>query len=163
MIRTVLFLIITLLSPAFSEQKVYGWLEYVKVGKGEYRMKAKLDSGAKTSSLHIMDLEFYESGDGKNMVKFKIKGTVPSGDQGVWKKVTMTKPIHRTVRIKSSNGEISTRVSVLLPMKIGNTSIETEFTLSNREDMNYPILLGRSSIANLGFIDCSKSFLVKDR
>lgn len=163
MIRSFFLLILTLLSPALADQQVFGWLEYVKVGKGEYRMKAKLDSGAKTSSLHTLDLEFYESEEGEDMVKFKIKGSVPSDNKRVWKTVTMRKPIHRKVRIKSSNGEISTRVSVLLPMKIGNKSIDSEFTLSNREDMNYPVLLGRSAIANLGLIDCSKSFLVKDR
>ena len=158
--RLFLILFCTLFLPAAAGKTVYGWLEYAFIGKGEYRLKAKLDSGAKTSSIHVYDMELIKGQDGRAKVRFKIRGSVEEESTRYWKKIIMTKEIHRTVKVKSSNGDVSERVSVLLPMRIGKKSLETEFTLSDREDMNYAILLGRNTVSELGLIDCSKSFIV---
>ncbi len=155
---SVLFLL-----PSLAEKESFGWLEYVYIGKGEYRIKAKLDSGAKTSSIHVLEKTLIESSSGKDLIKFKIEGYVPKEDKQILKTVNFTRPIDREVKIKSSNGDIETRYVVTLPIRIGEKNIEAEFTLSDRTRMNYRVLLGRSTISQLGYIDCGEVFLQKKK
>lgn len=155
-------LLFMMVLPLAAEKKVFGWIEYAFIGKGEYRMKAKLDSGAKTSAIHSQEVEVFKTEAGKEKVRFKIKGSRKEGSKRYWKTVVMTKDVHRTVQVKSSNGDVSARISVLLPVRVGSSILESEFTLTDREDMNYPILLGRNAIAELGLVDCSESFLMKN-
>ncbi len=144
---------------AMARPEVYGWLEYIYTGSADYRLNAKLDSGAKTSSLDARSIKSYKNKSGEEMVRFKVKGKRHDGKRWVEKQVVFRKPVHRKVKVKSSNGISEERLSVIMPITIGKKTVQTEFTLSSRSGMNYPVLLGRKTISKIGLIDCSKTFI----
>ncbi len=138
--------------------QLYGWQEKVKVGDMVDTMVAKLDTGATTSSLHAENQQIFER-DGKKWVKFVVKD--PSKPDS--KRFDMEAPLTRTVLIKEPGGESVRRNVVRLTFLIGERSIKSEFTLNNRNNMTCPILIGRSTIQVLGWVDPSRTYLADDK
>jgi hypothetical protein len=138
--------------------QVYGWQEKVKVGDMVDTMVAKLDTGATTSSLHAENQQIFER-DGKKWVKFVV--TDPSTPDS--KRYDMEAPLARTVLIKEPGGESLRRNVVRLTFQLGERSIKAEFTLNNRNNMTCPVLIGRSTIQVLGWVDPSRTYLADDK
>jgi len=138
--------------------QVFGWREKVKVGEMTDTMVAKLDTGALTSSLHAENQQLFER-DGKKWVKFVL--TDP-GQAGA-KRYDMEAPLARTVLIKEPGGQSERRNVVRLSFQIGERSIKAEFTLNNRHNMICPVLIGRSTIQVLGWVDPSRTYLADDK
>lgn len=138
---------------AGQQIQIFGWLETISFPEHKLKATAKLDSGAKTSSIHAENVKVFKEG--------KIKKVQYDLIFSNGKTATMTSKVHRVVNVKSSNGLLEERVSVKIPIKIGFKKITLEFTLADRTSMNYPILLGRKAIAKIGLLDCSKTFLSK--
>ena len=138
--------------------QVYGWQEKVKVGDMVDSMVAKLDTGATTSSLHAEKQQIFER-DGKKWVKFVV--TDPNSPDA--KRYDMEAPLARTVLIKEPGGESVRRNVVRLTFQLGERSIKAEFTLNNRNNMTCPVLIGRSTIQVLGWVDPSRTYLADDK
>lgn len=138
--------------------QVYGWREKVRVGDMADLMVAKLDSGATTSSLHAENQQIFEK-DGKKWVKFVITDPNQKGA----KRYEMEAPLTRTVAIKDPGGESERRNVVRLNFQIGDRNIKSEFTLNNRHNMSCPVLIGRTTIKSLGWIDSSRTYLADDK
>lgn len=131
--------------------QVYGWKEWIKVGTKSDRMRAKLDSGARTSSLHAEGVEEFER-DGRPWVKFTL--TDPRDSES--KDVVIKAPIKRTARVKNTDGTVESRYVVELGFKIGSRQMREEFTLNDRSTMTCPVLIGRNALRHLGYLDCSR-------
>lgn len=138
--------------------QVYGWREKVRVGDMADLMVAKLDSGATTSSLHAENQQIFEK-DGKKWVKFVITDPNQKGA----KRYEMEAPLTRTVAIKEPGGASERRNVVRLNFQIGERNIKAEFTLNNRHNMSCPVLIGRTTIKSLGWIDPSRTYLADDK
>ena len=138
--------------------QVFGWREKVTVGEMTDTMVAKLDTGALTSSLHAENQQLFER-DGKKWVKFVL--TDP-GQAGA-KRYDIEAPLARTVLIKEPGGQSERRNVVRLNFQIGERSIKAEFTLNNRHNMICPVLIGRSTIQVLGWVDPSRTYLADDK
>jgi len=138
--------------------RVYGWREKVKVGEMSDTMVAKLDTGATTSSLHAEDQQIFER-DGKKWVKFVLKDPNEAGA----KRYEMEAPLTRTVLIKEPGGESIRRNVVRLNFHIGERNIKAEFTLNDRHNMSCPVLIGRTTIQTLGWVDPSRTYLADDK
>jgi hypothetical protein len=138
--------------------QVYGWREKVKVGEMSDTMVAKLDTGATTSSLHAEDQQIFER-DGKKWVKFVLTDPNEAGA----KRYVMEAPLTRTVSIKEPGGESTRRNVVRLNFHIGERNIKAEFTLNNRHNMSCPVLIGRTTIQTLGWVDPSRTYLADDK
>lgn len=138
-------------------QQTYGWVEKVRVQPWDVEAKAKLDSGALTSSMHAEDIEHFER-DGEDWVRF----TVDLGDAGQGQQVTeqIERPLFREFSVRGAGGR-DKRSVVLMEICIGNTVYEEQFSLRNRDNMIYPILLGRRTIQHLGLVDVTRTFLVE--
>ncbi|MCW8896069.1 MAG: RimK/LysX family protein [Sulfurimonas sp.] len=108
-----------------------------------YNIRAKIDTGAKTSSLHCSNI--IPVGD--NLVKF----IVLDGKNNQLTKGYITKPISRVANVKSSNGEIEQRYFVHTKIVIYNKTYDIELSLTFRDSMRYPLLIGRE-LLNQGFI-----------
>lgn len=121
-------------------------------------MVAKLDTGALTSSLHAENQQLFER-DGKKWVKFVL--TDP-GQPGA-KRYDIEAPLARTVLIKEPGEQSERRNVVRLNFQIGERSIKAEFTLNNRHNMVCPVLIGRSTIQVLGWVDPSRTYLADDK
>lgn len=138
--------------------QVYGWREKVRVEEMQDELVAKLDSGALTSSIHAENQQIFEK-DGKKWVKFVV--TDPREDGA--KRYEMEAPLVRTVLIKEPGEDSERRSVVRLGFHIGERKIKAEFSLNNRHNMICPVLIGRSTIRVLGWIDPSRTYLADDK
>lgn len=138
--------------------QVYGWREKIHIDGIEKEISAKLDTGAYTSSIHAEEMELFER-DGKKWVRFIV--TDPRKKK--FPRTRMEAPLVRIARIKEPGGESQTREVVRLAFKIGERKLRGDFTLNNRSNMLAPVLIGRTTIKELGWIDPSRTNLADDK
>ena len=134
--------------------RVYGWREDIEIKGFPGKLQAKLDSGALTSSIHAEEKEFFER-DGKKWVRFLVK------DNRKDKTINgrLEAPMVRVAKIKEPGGVSVAREVVLLSFRLGDRKFRGEFTLNNRGNMLSPVLIGRSIIRDLGWVDVSRTHL----
>lgn len=136
-------------------QQTYGWVENIRVQPWGVEAKAKLDSGALTSSMHAEDIERFEH-DGDDWVRFTVD--LGDADEGQRVQQQIERPLFREFSVRGAGGS-DKRVVVLLKVCIGNKIYEEQFGLRNRDNMLYPILLGRRTIQHLGPVDVTRTFV----
>lgn len=144
-----------------KRQKIeIGWREYVSIpGLKIKKIKVKVDTGARTSALHVTDLKISKEGR-KQIAEFFIH---PNQDSSL-PKFKNKVPVHCFKVVKSSNGESSKRPVVLANVKFGKMEKEIEITLVNRDLMGFRMLLGRAAMRSDFVVDPGKSFLLtKDK
>lgn len=142
-------------ASAAQHKRVFGWVEKAVIEELDAVVKVKMDSGALTSSMHAEDIERFKR-DGENWVRFTIELEDERTGEPVEKR--FEKPLFRRLRVYGAGGSDS-RPVVLLRLCIGDTVYEEQFSLRDREDMLYPVLLGRRTIQHLGLLDVSETFL----
>lgn len=138
--------------------QIYGWREYITIKGVEKKLKAKLDTGALTSSIHAEEKELFER-DGKKWVRFIVT------DPGMKKpsRSRIEAPLVRIAKIKEPGGESVPREVVRLSFQIGDKPLRGDFTLNNRSNMLAPVLLGRSVIKDLGWVDSSRTHIADEK
>ena len=109
--------------------RVYGWREYILIHGVAEKLKAKLDTGALTSSIHAEEKELFER-DGKKWVRFIVT------DPGLKKPVRtrIEAPLVRIAKVKEPGAESVAREVVRLSFQIGERKMRGEFTLNNRNE-----------------------------
>lgn len=138
--------------------QVYGWRETVLLEGIKEPLLAKLDTGALTSSVHAEQKEMFER-DGKKWVRFIM--TDPTAEKPVRRQVEA--PLVRIAKIKEPGGESVAREVVKLSFQIGDRKLRGDFSLNNRSNMLAPVLLGRSIIKELGWVDPSRTNLAEKK
>lgn len=138
-----------------EKRQIFGWKEWVKVGTKADTMRAKLDSGARTSSLHAENVEEFER-DGRKWVRFSMKHP----NKKDTKSILVKAPVQRVARVKNTDGTIERRYVVELGFTVGDRQLREEFTLNDRTGLTCPILIGRNALRHLGYVDCSRVDLV---
>ncbi|WP_158224710.1 ATP-dependent zinc protease [Agaribacterium haliotis] len=134
---------------------VAGWVERVCIEGLQEPIKAKLDSGAKTSSIYAENIKPYKK-DGKNRVEFTL---VLNDSNKKVHRIKLDKPRSRKVKIKNHDGVHDRRVTVELDISFNNKVERAEFTLVDRSEYIYPILLGRRYLGSRVLIDPGQTFL----
>ena len=134
---------------------IIGWREWVALPSlGITAIKAKIDTGARSSALHAFDLEAFER-DGRPMVRFSIHPHQRSARQ---ERVVEAQVVeHR--RIRSSSGHEDLRPVILTEVELLGRRIQTELTLTNRDAMGFRMLLGRQALRGDFVVDPDHSFL----
>lgn len=136
-----------------------GWREWIAIpGLGIRSIKAKVDTGAKTSALHAFDLEFFQR-RGQEWVRFKVHPLQRNHHYTVISEA----PLVGRRSVKSSGGHESLRPVIAAVLEIGPHQIDIELTLASRDAMGFRMLLGRDAIRDLFLIDARRSFLVGKR
>ncbi len=132
---------------------VVGWRELVHLPElGLHGLPAKIDTGARTSSLHATILERFER-DGERYVRFAVDFDRQHVRQ-------VCEAVHVDWRgITSSNGETQRRMIVKTQLRIGEVEFRTEFSLADRSDMKFPMLIGRSALRRRFVVDSGHSWL----
>ncbi len=132
-----------------------GWREWVGLPEwGVDSMKAKIDTGARTSALHAFDLEFFERDDAE-WVRFGVHPWQQSdGDSVVVEALRLD---HRTVT--SSSGTTSERPVVAATLVLGGREITAEITLTRRDEMGFRMLVGREALEQGFMVDPGASYL----
>ena len=133
-----------------------GWRERVALPDfGASRIRAKIDTGAQTSSLHASRLEFTQEDDGEWIsFEFYPRRRSRLGSVRVFAKVIE----YRWIR--SSNGQRELRPIITTKLALGDDEWETEFTLTNRDRMSYRMILGRSALRGRFIVDSGRSYLL---
>ncbi|MDY7005009.1 MAG: ATP-dependent zinc protease [Cyanobacteriota bacterium] len=140
-----------------QELPIIGWREWIKLPEiGITKIKAKIDTGARTSSLHAFDIETFEI-DGKPRVKFKIHPKQRDTNQTIIAEAELID--ERNVR--SSSGQAELRPVILTEVNLMQKKWQVELTLTNRELMGFRMLLGRQAVRGFFLINPGKSYLGK--
>ncbi|MCO4754205.1 MAG: ATP-dependent zinc protease [Bacteriovoracaceae bacterium] len=133
-----------------------GWREYAQLPQlGVEAIKVKVDTGARTSSLHVSEIRYYRRGE-KEFAHFVIHPRQKSSRPVIEAKAEVVE--HR--KVKSSNGIASVRPVILTKLKIGEHVKIIELTLVNRDMMGFRMLVGREAIRGEFLVDPGKSFLM---
>jgi hypothetical protein len=131
---------------------ITGWLEYVILESWPVKLRAKLDTGAKTSSLHATDIQRFKRG-GQDWVRFS---TEDKKNNAKTKHVEL--PIKREVKIKSHRNNAAVRPVVDIRFCLNGNVYQSEFSLVDRSHFNYPVLLGRRVLKHHILVDASATF-----
>lgn len=142
-------------SSLYADDKVFGWVENAFVEPWGIAVKAKLDSGALTSSLDARDIELFEK-EGEEWVRFRLKLEDQASGKVFSDKIE--RPLYRELTVRGAGGR-DERPVVLMDICMGDTIYQEQFSLRDREEMIYPLLLGRRSISHLGLLDVRNTFL----
>lgn len=117
-------------------------------------IKAKLDTGARTSALHAFDLHELDR-DGEEWVRFSIHPWQRSGEDAV----TVHSPIHDRRVIRSSSGHSDERLVVLMDLELVGRRVTAEVTLTRRDEMGFRMLVGREALRQGFVVDPARSYL----
>jgi len=131
---------------------ILGEKEWVYVPGLEQNFRARIDTGATTSSISAVDIEPFER-DGKDWVKFKIEH-----ERHKSKEIAL--PVQRWVKIRQSSADgTQERAVVDAWIQIGDLKEKTEFTLADRTHLTFPLLLGRSFFKDVAVVDVSQQYV----
>ncbi len=134
---------------------VIGWTEFVAFPDWDIRgLQAKIDTGARTSALHVEDLTTIDDG----RVLFHVMLSRKNRER----RVEVTAPIKRWGRVRSSTGQYRRRCFVETQLRIGPIEKKIELSLVSREDMIFRMLLGRAALAHDFLVDASRRRLLGD-
>jgi hypothetical protein len=134
---------------------VIGWREWMRLPDlCETPIKAKVDTGARSSCLHAFNVEVIEE-NGLQVVYFDIHPIQNSTD----KTVRVSSPLIEYRTIRSSSGHEELRPVIRTQARFGETIWPIEITLTNRDQMGFRMLLGRRAMAHRFIVDPAKSFV----
>jgi hypothetical protein len=137
-----------------TELDFVGWRENVSLPEFKLKdLKAKIDTGAKTSALHAEEIEHIVE-KGKRFVRFVIVT-----DEG--KRHIIKSPFIEDRTVKSSTGHTTIRPVVKTKIKMGKSAFDIEITLINRDLMGFRMLIGREALNGRFLINPARSHLLK--
>ena len=138
----------------FDGKVVVGANEWIYLSPPGHHYQARIDSGAATSSLSAKNVEYFER-NGRRWVRFALQHDDETNSIQVEAKVVR----HVLIR-QASSPEPERRPVVSLTVNMGQElRYDTEFTLTNRSQMTYPILLGREFLRDVILIDVGRQFI----
>ena len=134
---------------------IIGWKEWIGLPElGIPAVKAKIDTGARTSALHIFSLEEFEA-NGRRMVRFGIHPLQRRKDLQFYCEA----PVLEQRRVKDSGGHFENRYVIQTTAKLGAVSWPIDITLTNRDPMLFRMLLGRKAVENRFLINPGGSYM----
>ena len=135
--------------------RVIGWREWVELPDlGIPSIKAKVDTGARTSSLHAFNVEEYGDG-GRQMVRFEL---MPE-QRNSRIVVSAVAPLVEHRKVTPSSGQAEVRPVVLTTIGLLGELWPVELTLTSRDQMGFRMLLGRQALRRRFVVDPGRSFL----
>ena len=133
-----------------------GWEEWINLSSLNIpAIKAKVDTGAQTSSLHAKHIEIFKVKK-KKYVRFEVSPLPEKPNL----KISCSAPLLSKRKVTSSNGESENRCFIKTTIQLGNREWETEISLTDRQSMQYRMLLGRSGLEPEMIVHPTESFLL---
>ncbi len=144
-----------MVKPKKSSLGVIGWREWVALPDfGIEAIKVKVDTGARSSSLHASDLHEFER-NGEKWIRFQV--------HPLQRKRNVTVEIEAKIieyrSVRSSSGKATRRPVIITQLKLQNITWPVELTLASREKMGFRMLLGREAFRGRFLVDAGKSYL----
>lgn len=134
-----------------------GWREWVSLPEiGIDKIKAKVDTGARTSALHAFSLRPFKEGN-QDRIYFDIHPFQRNSD----KIITCVADVIDLRWVSDSGGHREERYVIRTPLIVGDQSWPIEITLTERDSMLFRMLLGRSAIRRRFLVNSARSFLTR--
>lgn len=137
---------------SFKNKTVIGRIENISLDSTGFDLKARIDTGAKTCSMHAENI-VEKTVDGKTYIQFTSENTKR-------KKQTFYKEVIKNQRVRSSNGEVSDRYVIKMAVEMGGRIHEVSVNLNDREDLRYNFLVGRNLLMGDYIVDVSQTRLL---
>ncbi len=135
--------------------RTIGWREWLSIPDlGIPHIKAKVDTGARTSALHTGGLEVYNDDNGTERVRFMVHPIQNNDDIFV----ECDCPVAAQKSVKDSGGHEEIRPFIRVPVTLGDTEWEIDFSLTNRDNMKFRMLLGRTAMVGRFVVDPGISY-----
>ena len=133
---------------------VIGWREWVELPDlGIQSIKAKVDTGARSSSLHAFNVRQFER-DGVKWVRFEIHPMQRTSAETV----EAESEVLETRSVRSSSGKATVRPVIVTCLKLLGKTWPIELTLANRDEMGFRMLLGREAFRHRFLVDAGTSY-----
>ena len=131
-----------------------GWREYIAIPElGISRIKAKIDTGARTSCIHAFSVTKFEK-DQQAWVRFGVHPNQKDKDTELWCEA----PVSDYREITDSGGHKEMRYVITLRLVIGDHEFDTELTLTDRDTMRFRMLLGRTAMSKRFVVNPAASY-----
>lgn len=138
-----------------TEPTVAGWREWVGLpGCGVEWIKAKLDTGARSSAIHAFDVHEFDR-DGETWVRFSIHPWQRSAEDAT----TVESRVHDRRLVRSSSGHSTERYVVQMDVRLLGRTLTTEMTLTSRDQMGFRMLVGREALRQGFVVDPARSYV----
>jgi hypothetical protein len=140
--------------PEASRLPTIGWREWVGLPDfGIDRIKVKVDTGARSSSLHAFDLRVFER-EGEKWARFEIHPVQRTRDD--------TKVVEARIEefrsVRTSSGKATLRPVIVTRVRLSGSTWPVELTLASRDEMGFRMLLGREAIRRRFLVDAGRSY-----
>ncbi len=136
-----------------------GWREWIALPElGIAAIKPKIDTGARSSSLHGRNSEWFKR-DGADWVGFDVHPFQRDAETTVRAEAAVLELRH----VRSSSGHSTLRPVILTTIEIGGQRLSVELTLAARDEMGFRMLLGREAVRGRFTVDPGRSYLVSKR
>jgi len=134
---------------------IIGWREHLALPElGIQEVKAKIDTGARSSALHAFDVETFEC-DGRRMVRFKVHPY----QRDTCRTVTTVAELLDQRQVRNSGGQAQVRPVIQTTVELNGDRWLIDLTLTNREVMGFRMLLGRQAVRKRFLVDAGRSYL----
>jgi hypothetical protein len=134
---------------------IIGWREHLALPElGIQEVKAKIDTGARSSALHAFDVETFEC-DGRRMVRFKVHPY----QRDTYHTVTAVAELLDQRQVRNSGGQAQVRPVIQTTVELNGDRWLIDLTLTNRDVMGFRMLLGRQAVRKRFLVDAGRSYL----
>lgn len=137
-----------------KEKVLIGRIEWVQLPELKIKHKARIDTGAKTTSMHAVNIEEVEQ-RGELFIRFR---TVDQ--EG--KTLDLMRKVDTTQRVSNTGGDVTKRYVIKEKIKIGNVEREVLINLNDRSKMEYKFLVGRNLLLGRFIVDVARSHVLGD-
>lgn len=145
-------------SPSKTNLPIIGWREWLTLPSLRIdRLKAKIDTGARSSALHAFEIETFEH-EGQTRVRFKVH---PEQDSTAVV-VTAEADLFDEREVRDSGGHAELRPIIQTEVNLNGKVWPIELTLTDRSSMGFRMLLGREAVRGRFLVDAGQSFLQSD-
>jgi hypothetical protein len=137
-----------------KKKLIIGWREWVGLPDLGAEVKAKVDTGARTSAIHAWDIELFRQ-SGKRWVRFNLHPLQRNNEV----KIACAVPVLGERAVRSSSGHTEMRLVIRTMLALGASAWPIELTLARRDEMGFRLLIGRTAIRRHAVVDPARSFL----
>lgn len=132
-----------------------GWREWIALPDWQVPwIKAKVDTGARTSALHAFDIHTIDRDDGP-WARFAIHPWQDSSED----EVVIEAPLAGSRQVRSSSGAARVRPVVVTTIALGGRTVPIEITLTRRDEMGFRMLIGRQALRRAFVVDPARSYV----
>ncbi len=140
-----------------------GWVESVSLpGLGVDRLRAKIDTGARTSALHVTRMTTVGTTDAPHRRSI-LELTLPGGSRRGARPIVVRVQVRDHVQVKDTSGRSERRPVIETTLRLGTLERKIRVTLTNRGDMVYPMLIGRTALGPGIVVDPTRRLLLTPR